>query len=135
MLQATRHADVVIGSRLVDGGGETGRSGVRKLITHLANFYIRAILGLHVRDCTSGYRVFRRRILEGIEWSRVRATGPAIVQEVLVASRALGARIIEVPILFEERRAGNSTFNSKIMLAGLLAQVGLRLRPAPVRTL
>jgi dolichol-phosphate mannosyltransferase len=135
MLKATRRADLVVGSRLVNGGGERGRSGVRTLITHLANLYIRAVLGLRTKDCTSGYRVFRRWVLEGIEWGEVRATGPAIVQEVLVASRAQGARIKEVPILFEERRAGQSTFNSKIMLAGLLAQLRLRLRPAPVRTL
>jgi len=74
-------------------------------------------------------------VLEGINWERVISDGPAIVQEVLVASRAMGARMREVPILFEERRAGSSTFNSKIMMAGLLAQIRLRLRPAPVRTL
>lgn len=134
MLRATRKADVVIGSRLVAGGGETGRSPLRTLITHLANLYIRLVLGLPVNDCTSGYRVFRRWVLEKTDWNAVKATGPAIVQEVLYASRALGARIVEVPILFEERRAGVSTFNSKIMAAGLLAQLRLRLRPAPIRT-
>lgn len=135
MLEASKRADVVIGSRLVKGGGEKGRSGVRTLITNLANLYIRAVLGLPVRDCTSGYRVFRRWVLEQIDWDRVRSAGPAIVQEVLVASRALGARFSEVPILFEERRAGSSTFNSQILLAGLAAQLRLRLQPAPVRTL
>jgi dolichol-phosphate mannosyltransferase len=135
MLQAARRADVVIGSRLVKGGGETGRNAVRTLITLLANTYIKAILGLPVRDCTSGYRVFRRRVLERIDWDRMRSTGPAIVQEVLVAARAMGARFTEVPILFEERRAGSSTFNSQIMLAGLAAQWRLRFSQAPVRTL
>jgi dolichol-phosphate mannosyltransferase len=135
LLRATRRADMVIGSRLVAGGGETGRSRMRTLITKLANAYIRLMLGLRVRDCTSGYRVYRRWILERIEWDRVKSTGPAIVQEVLVAARAMGARVVEVPILFEERRAGQSTFNTKIMLAGLAAQLRLRLLPAPVRTL
>jgi hypothetical protein len=65
----------------------------------------------------------------------MRSTGPAIVQEVLVAARAMGARFTEVPILFEERRAGSSTFNSQIMLAGLAAQWRLRFSQAPVRTL
>lgn len=135
MIRATRNTDLVIGSRLVAGGGETGRSNLRTLITLAANAYIRLCHGLAVRDCTSGYRVYRRWVLEGIAWERVASDGPAIVQEVLVASRALGARMREVPILFEERRAGSSTFDSKIMLAGLVAQIRLRLRPAPVRTL
>ncbi|MBI1289888.1 glycosyltransferase [bacterium] len=135
MLRAAEKADVVIGSRLVKGGGETGRSKVRTLITQMANLYIKLLLGLPARDCTSGYRVFRRWVLERIDWDQVRSNGPAIVQEVLVAARAMKASIAEVPILFEERRAGTSTFNSKIMLAGLMAQWRLRFRPAPVRTL
>jgi dolichol-phosphate mannosyltransferase len=135
MIEATRRADVVVGSRLVRGGGETGRSPLRRLITHAANLYIRVLLRLPIRDCTSGYRVFRRHVLEGIDWQRVESKGPAIVQEVLVAARAMGARIVEVPIMFEERRAGTSTFNSKIMLAGLAAQWRLLLRQPPVRIL
>ncbi len=134
MVQAAQEADVVIGSRLVPGGGETGRSPLRKLITLAANLYIRAILGLPVRDCTSGYRVFRRSVLERIDWDRVQARGPAIVQEVLLAAHRQGARIVEYPILFEERRAGSSTFTIRILLAGLAAQWRLRFRPAPVRT-
>lgn len=134
MVEAAGNADVVIGSRLTPGGGETGRSGIRKLITWAANMYIRIILGLPARDCTSGYRVFRRSVLERIDWDRVQARGPAIVQEVLLACHRAGARIAEYPILFEERRAGSSTFNTRILLAGLAAQWRLRFRPAPVRT-
>jgi dolichol-phosphate mannosyltransferase len=134
MVEAAGHADVVIGSRLTPGGGETGRSGIRKLITWAANMYIRVILGLPARDCTSGYRVFRRSVLERIDWDRVQARGPAIVQEVLLACHRAGGRIVEYPILFEERRAGSSTFNTRILLAGLAAQWRLRFRPAPVRT-
>jgi dolichol-phosphate mannosyltransferase len=133
MLRATRRADVVIGSRLVRGGGEAGRSPVRTLITRGANLYLRLLLRLGVRDCTTGYRVFRRRVLEAIEWDRVESNGPAIVQEVLLCARRMGARIVEVPIRFEERREGVSTFNSKIMLAGLVAPWRLLLRQPPVK--
>ncbi|MDK2971633.1 MAG: dolichol-phosphate mannosyltransferase [Candidatus Sumerlaeota bacterium] len=135
MLRATRRADVVIGSRLVSGGGETGRNPVRTLITQGANLYIRLLLGLPVRDCTSGYRVYRRWVLEAIQWEKVQSNGPAIVQEILVAAHAAGARIAEVPILFEERRAGQSTLNSKILLAGLAAQWRLLATQPPVRAL
>jgi len=135
MIDAARQADMVIGSRLVPGGGERGRSPLRTLITYAANLYIRAVLRLPVRDCTSGYRVYRRRVLEGIDWDRVHSNGPAIVQEVLVAARAMGARVVEVPILFEERRAGASTFNSKILLAGLSAVWRIAFSQPPVRVL
>ncbi len=127
-------ADVVIGSRLVPGGGERGRSFLRTLITWGANLYIRTVLRLPVRDCTTGFRVFRRRVLEGIDWGRVDSNGPAIVQEVLLACRAQGARMVEVPILFEPRREGRSTFNTRIMLAGLGSVLRFRFRRPPVRS-
>jgi len=133
MLQAAEEgADVVVGSRLVAGGGEEGRHAVRTFITKAANFYLRVLLRLPVQDCTSGYRVFRRRILDRINWDRVRSNGPAIVQELLVACRAAGARFAEVPIHFEDRRAGQSTFNSKIALAGIIAPWRLLLTAPPV---
>lgn len=135
LLDAARRADVVIGSRLVRGGGERGRNPLRTLVTYGANTYLRTLLHLPVTDCTTGYRVFRRWVLANIDWGRVRSNGPAIVQEVLVAARAMGARMKEVPIMFEERRAGTSTFNSKIMLAGLAAPWRLLANQPPVRIL
>lgn len=108
-------ADVVVGSRLVAGGGETGRHGMRRLITLGANLYIRLLLKLPVKDCTTGFRTFNRKALQAIPWERLQARGPEIVQEVLLEARRAGLRIIERPILFEERRAGESTFNWKIM--------------------
>jgi dolichol-phosphate mannosyltransferase len=112
-------ADIVVGSRLVAGGGETGRHPVRRWITLSANFYIRAMLRLPVRDCTTGYRTFNRRALERIPWEKLDARGPEIVQEVLLAARRGGLKIVERPILFEERRAGESTFNWRIMARSL----------------
>jgi len=126
-------ADVVVGSRLVRGGGERGRTLLRTLITHGANLYIRVVLALPVRDCTTGYRVFRRRVLEGIDWDRVESNGPAIVQEVLLACRAQRARMVEVAIVFEPRRAGRSTFNTRILLGGLTSVLRFRFRRPPIR--
>lgn len=130
MLNAAQTADVVIGSRLVKGGGERGRSIIRRWITLLANLYIRLVLGLPIRDCTSGYRVFRREALEKVNLGRMTCTGPAIVQEILLACHRQGLRLKEVPIIFEERRAGKSTFNWRIMLQSLLAVLKLRLKRA-----
>lgn len=108
-------ADIVIGSRLVPGGGETGRHPLRRVITLAANGYIRMMLKLPVRDCTTGFRTFNRRALEAIPWERLEARGPEIVQEVLIEARGAGLRMVERPILFEERREGTSTFNYGIM--------------------
>lgn len=129
MIAQGRSADVVIGSRLAPGGGEEGRSFVRQWITRAANLYIRTMLRLPVRDATSGYRLFSRRCLEAIPWNAMRATGPEVVQEVLLAAHARGFTIAEVPILFVERRHGQSTFNSKIMIRSLAAMYRLRKHP------
>ena len=120
-------ADVVVGSRLVPGGGEQGRHPARRIITLLANAYIRTVLGTSIRDSTSGFRVFSRRALEAIPWERMRARGPEIVQEVLWEARRAGLVLAERPILFEERRAGTSTFNWRIMVRSLLYMLKLRL--------
>jgi dolichol-phosphate mannosyltransferase len=118
--------DLLIASRLVPGGGETGRHLLRKLITRTANAYIRMILGLPVRDCTSGYRVFRRKVLEAIELDQLMAEGPPIVEEVLYKAHRRGFRIKEVPYTLEERKAGESTFNRKIMLNALMMMPKIR---------
>jgi dolichol-phosphate mannosyltransferase len=120
-------ADIVIGSRLVEGGGEQGRPPSRKIITLMANTYIRLMLGLPVRDATSGFRVFSRRALTTIPWEKMTARGPEIVQEVLWEARRANLTMTERPILFEERRAGTSTFNRSIMMKSLLYMLKLRL--------
>jgi len=120
--------DLLIGSRLVKGGGERGRHFFRKLITRLANAYIRLILRLPVRDCTSGYRVFRREVLRAIELDQLMSQGPPIVEEVLYKAYKRGFRIKEVPYILEERKAGESTFNRKIMLNALLMMWKIRWR-------
>lgn len=112
-------ADVVIGSRLVPGGGETGRHGIRRAITLAANLYIRLVLRLPIKDCTTGFRTFNRRALESIPWEDLNAHGPEIVQEVLLAARERELQMVERPIMFEERRAGISTFNWRIAVRSL----------------
>lgn len=128
-VDASKQADLVIGSRLVTGGGEQGRSPLRGLITQCASLYIRSVLRLPVKDPTSGFRLFSRRLLEAMPWDAMHARGPEIVQEVLVAARSRGFRMVEIPILFEERRAGQSTFSVKIMLRSFFWVLKLRLAP------
>ena len=126
MMEAAKTADIVIGSRLIASGGESGRSRWRRLVTRLANAYIRRVLGLSIRDCTSGFRVFRREALERIDLAGMCSNGPAIVQEILMACKRAGCRFAEVPIHFEPRRAGKSSLTMKTLAISLLSVLRFR---------
>jgi dolichol-phosphate mannosyltransferase len=123
-----KNADLVIGSRAIAGGEERGRGMIRPLITRCANIYIRLMLGIPVKDCTAGYRLFRRETLEKIDLSSMISTGPSIVQEVLYRVFLNRLTIKEIPILFVERAAGKSTFNSKIIVESLKMIFTFRFR-------
>jgi dolichol-phosphate mannosyltransferase len=115
-LKEIGQVDLVIGSRSIAGGGETGRGLIRPIITKWANIYIRFILGIPIQDCTSGFRLFRRKVLQSIEMESLISKGPSIVQEILYQAYLMKFTMKEVPILFEERIAGHSTFNFRIIL-------------------
>jgi len=125
-LSRMEDCDLLIGSRLLEGGGERGRDFSRQWISRLANAYIRLILNLPIRDCTSGYRVFRREVLEAIDLDQMMSQGPSVVEEVLYKAYKRGFRVKEVPYIFEERKAGESTFNRKIMLNALKMMLKIR---------
>ncbi len=94
----------------------------------MANFYIRLVLGLSIRDCTSGYRVFRREVLEAIDLDRMMSKGPSVVEEVLFKAYKRGFRIREVPYILNERKAGESTFNRRILFNALKMMLKIRWR-------
>ena len=110
-LKEIQNSDVVIGSRNVEGGKELGRSVFREFITWFANLYIRIIMRINVKDCTSGYRCFRRQALESIGLEKMVSKGPSIVEEILYACHLKKFRIKEIPIVFEDRTRGDSTKN------------------------
>ena len=119
--------DVVIGSRGVAGGHESGRGALRRLISAAAAAYLRAMLGIKdIRDPTSGYRCFRRRVLEAIELGTLTSRGPGIVTEILFRCRKF--RIKEIPIHFRDRERGKSKFGLKAMFESLLLAARLRIR-------
>ncbi len=126
LIEGLKDADVVLGSRMVRGGKEIGRSKFRQLITSCANFYIRLLLGLRVRDCNSGFRAFRRKMLEDINVGHLFSTGPDIVQEVLFKAHLKGARIKEVPIVFKERTKGESKLGFKHLWKGYVMILKLK---------
>lgn len=108
-LEEIKYYDVVIGSRNIEGGKDIGRGFDRQLITKFANMYIRLIMGLDIKDCTSGYRCFRRYVLEGINLDNMISTGPSIVEEILYRCKKMNFAIKEIPVIFEDRKRGEST--------------------------
>lgn len=132
MLEKIKNYDIVIGSRFVKNGADK-RGLSRHIITVFANFYIRQILKIRIKDCTSGYRCFRRSVLENINLDNTISLGPAIVQEVIYKSHLMGYSITEIPIIFVDRIRGKSTFNWKIMLQGFLMVLIIRYLFSSIR--
>lgn len=107
-------ADVVIGSRNVAGGGVEGWGVGRHALSKGGSLYSRTILGLRVRDLTSGYKAFTRRALEGIDLRSVRSEGYSFQIELTYRALRRGFRVTEVPIVFVDRRAGQSKMSRRI---------------------
>jgi dolichol-phosphate mannosyltransferase len=117
---------LVLGSRAVDGGRDADRGAIRRWITKLANAYIRILLGVRVRDCNSGFRVWKRSTLEAIHVEKTFSPGPAIVQELLFKTARAKIGITEVPIEFQNRLHGESTLTIRLLLQGYVAVLRLR---------
>lgn len=136
LVRAADGCDVVVGSRFVPGGRDQDRGLIRHLITRVANFYIRRVLKIaDVHDCTSGYRLFRRAVLEAIRMDNTVSLGPSIVQELLYKAALLGFKIREVPIVFIDRKRGKSTFSWRIMVQSFLMTLILRFLFSRLRRL
>ena len=107
-------AGVVIGSRRVPGGGTENWGLSRQLISAGGSLYARTILGLDVRDLTSGFKCFRREVLAAIVLDAVRSNGYSFQIEMTYRAVRKGFSVAEVPIIFIDRRAGQSKMSSKI---------------------
>ena len=108
--------DLVIGSRNIPGGRIEGWGPARHLISKGGSLYSRAILGLGVRDLTSGYKAFTRRALAAIDLARVHSNGYSFQIEMTYRALQRGMRAKEVPIVFVDRTNGRSKMSSKIFL-------------------
>jgi dolichol-phosphate mannosyltransferase len=113
-------SDVVVGSRYVPGGGTRDWPLHRRLLSRWGNVYTGWILGVGVRDCTSGFRAYRASALAAIHPETTRADGYAFLTELMVRSVRQGARVVEVPIVFVDRRYGTSKMSSRIVLESML---------------
>lgn len=112
-------ADLVVGSRYVPGGGTVNWGLVRRLISKGGSLYARSILGVQIRDLTAGFKCFNRRVLEAIELDQVQASGYAFQIELTYRALKKGFTVKEVPIMFEDRRVGQSKMSQKIFIEGM----------------
>ncbi len=122
-------ADVVVGSRYMEGGGVDPKwSWVRRQISHWGNVGIRFLLGLKVRDATSGFKVFRRSALEHIGLERLRVAGFGFQAEVAYRCERMGLNVVEHPYEFLDRSAGQSKMSLGIVIEALYRLTLLRIR-------
>lgn len=126
LLAASRKADVVIGSRYCAGGGIGNWPLRRRLLSRFANSYVANITGMNVSDATSGFRCFNRRALEYLLEGQTVAEGYAFLVEAIYRVHEAGLRIAEVPILFVDRRDGQSKISRKVILESMLMPWRLR---------
>jgi dolichol-phosphate mannosyltransferase len=116
LIAATANADVVIGSRYVRGGGIKNWSKRRRLLSWFANTYVRSVTGLRARDCTSGFRCWRRETIAALPLDRFVSDGYSFLVEMLFVAGQQGRRIAEVPITYVERREGESKMSHGVIL-------------------
>ncbi len=126
LLRAARDADLVLGSRYVPGGGVRHWPIWRQALSRLGSSYARLMLGLPLRDLTGGYKCFRRTALEALDLTSIKSDGYSFQIEVTYHCAKKGLRIVEVPIVFAERRRGQSKLSGNIMREALFLVWQLR---------
>ncbi|HET8566930.1 MAG TPA: polyprenol monophosphomannose synthase [Solirubrobacterales bacterium] len=115
LLDGARRADVVLGSRYVDGGGVSDWGALRRAVSRGGSAYARLVLGVDVRDLTGGFKCFRREVLEAIDLDEIATHGYAFQVEMTYRAIRCGFEVVEVPIVFRERRVGKSKMDLSIV--------------------
>jgi len=126
-LSAIEEADVVIGSRYVNGVNVINWPMSRLLLSYVGNWYARFVAGIPVRDCTGGFKCFRRAVLEAIDLERISSSGYSFQIEVNWLAWKKGFRLKEIPIVFADRTRGQSKMSTRIVREALVLLWELRL--------
>lgn len=127
-LRAAEGADVVLGSRYVEGGDIVNWELWRQGLSRAGSVYARSILQIPVRDMTTGFKCFRREVLEAIDLSTITTTGYAFQIELTYRAWKLGFRIKEIPIVFYERQNGRSKMSRSIVGEAVTSVWKMRFR-------
>ena len=128
LIAAAGAADLVLGSRYVPGGGVENWGTMRRVLSRGGSWYARRLLGVPVRDLTGGFKCFNRRVLDGIDLEGVHADGYGFQIEMTFRALQAGFKVAEVPILFRERREGQSKMTARIAIEAVWKVPALRLR-------
>ena len=121
-------ADLVLGSRYVPGGGVENWGIGRRLLSRGGSRYARTVLGVPVRDLTGGFKCFRTTALEAIDYPTVRSQGYAFQVELTYRALKRGLKVVEAPIVFHERREGESKMDARIALEAIWLVPALRFQ-------
>ncbi len=128
LISATEDADLAIGSRYVPGGGVTEWGPLRRFISRGGSAYARVSLRLPIRDLTGGFKCFRREVLEAINLDTIEARGYAFQVETTYRAIKAGFRVVEVPIVFKDRRDGTSKMSKAIVAEAIWRVPAMRFR-------
>ncbi|BDV43366.1 dolichyl-phosphate beta-D-mannosyltransferase [Geotalea uraniireducens] len=119
--------DLVIGSRYLNGISVVNWPLRRLMLSYFANVYTRIITGLRIADCTSGFKCFRRQVIESIDLSRIRSDGYSFQIEMNFRCVEMGFRVGEIPIIFIDRHSGSSKMSKRIVREAVLMVWKLKL--------
>ena len=128
LIAAARDADLVLGSRYVEGGSVGSWGLIRRFISAGGSFYARVLLGVGVRDLTGGFKCFRREVLETLDLDAIDSRGYAFQIETTYRALRAGFRVVEVPIRFVDREEGGSKMSRSIVFEGFWKVPVLRFR-------
>ena len=128
LLAAAAEADLVLGSRYVDGGSVADWGPLRRTISRGGSAYARGVLGVEIRDLTGGFKAIRREVLEAIDLSSISSLGYAFQVEITYRAVRAGFRVVEVPITFRDRRVGESKMSGGIVVEAALGVPRMRMR-------
>jgi dolichol-phosphate mannosyltransferase len=131
ILEASKSYDLVIGSRYVPGGGIANWPMHRRALSAWANFYTRTLLRLPVRDCTAGFRCYRREVLEQVDPFAVEVSGYSFLEELVWRIHHSGFTIGEYPIVFEDRLRGASKISRSEIFRAALHVLATAMRTPP----
>jgi len=125
---ANQGADVAIGSRYIKGVNVVNWPMGRVLMSYFASYYVRTITRMKIMDTTAGFKCYRRKVLEAIDFERIKFTGYAFQIEMKYTAWKLGFKITEVPIIFTDRTEGTSKMSSGIFREAILGVIQLRFK-------
>ncbi|MEK9166122.1 MAG: polyprenol monophosphomannose synthase [Patescibacteria group bacterium] len=127
-LSRIQSCDLALGSRYTEGGKIENWDSARRLVSRIGNLYARAVLGVPLSDMTSGYKCWRREVLEALDADSFSSIGYNFQIETTCRAYRQGYRVCEIPITFTERKIGTSKFNLGIMLESFFKVLLLRLK-------